>query len=152
MKGSWVKYIVLFMYHSISHFIEIIGEDTFHSLWMPLLKQNIKQKENHKLVDSWHKYCLGSKKVIRNGGECGESKSEPFLWKRKPLLPRVTMRYFISRGEWKSWLKTQHSKNSDHGIWPHHFMVNRWENNENSERLNSLRLQNHSGWWLQPWN
>ena len=27
--------------------------------------------------------------------------------------------------EWKSWLKTQHSKNEDHGIWPHHFMVNK---------------------------
>ena len=27
--------------------------------------------------------------------------------------------------EWKSWLKTQHSKNYDHGIWSHYFMVNR---------------------------
>ena len=35
----------------------------------------------------------------------------------------------------KSWLKTQHSENEDHGIWSHHFMANRWENNENSERL-----------------
>ena len=26
----------------------------------------------------------------------------------------------------KSWLKTQHSKNEDHGIWSHHFMANRW--------------------------
>ena len=25
----------------------------------------------------------------------------------------------------KSWLKTQHSKNEDHGIWSHHFMANR---------------------------
>ena len=23
----------------------------------------------------------------------------------------------------KSWLKTQHSKNKDHGIWSHHFMA-----------------------------
>ena len=29
------------------------------------------------------------------------------------------------RGEWKSWLKTQHSENKDHGIWSHHFMANR---------------------------
>ena len=29
--------------------------------------------------------------------------------------------------EWKSWLEAQHSKNQDHGIWPHHFMANRWE-------------------------
>ena len=27
------------------------------------------------------------------------------------------------RGEWKSWLKTQHSKNEDHGIQFHHFMA-----------------------------
>ena len=33
--------------------------------------------------------------------------------------------------------KTKHSKNEDHGIWSHHFMGNRWENNGNSERLYS---------------
>ena len=33
----------------------------------------------------------------------------------------------------KSWLKIQHSKNEDHGIWSHHFMANR--NNGNSDRL-----------------
>ena len=31
------------------------------------------------------------------------------------------------RGEWKSWVKAQHSENKDHGIWSHHFMANRWE-------------------------
>ena len=39
------------------------------------------------------------------------------------------------RGEWKSWLKTQHSQNKDHGIRSHHFMANRWGNNGNSEKL-----------------
>ena len=29
------------------------------------------------------------------------------------------------RGEWKSWLKTQHSKNKDRGIWFHHFIASR---------------------------
>ena len=56
------------------------------------------------------------------------------------------------RGEWKSWLKTQHSQNEDHGIWFRHFMTNRWENNGNSDRLYFLGLQNHCRWWLQPWN
>ena len=28
------------------------------------------------------------------------------------------------RGEWNSWLETQHSENKDHGIWSHHFMAN----------------------------
>ena len=36
------------------------------------------------------------------------------------------------RGEWKSWLKIQHSENKDHGIQSHHFMANRWGNNGNS--------------------
>ena len=27
------------------------------------------------------------------------------------------------KGDWKSWLKAQHSENEDHGIWSHHFMV-----------------------------
>ena len=43
----------------------------------------------------------------------------------------------------KNWLKTQHSKNEDHGIWSHHFMSNRWGNNGNSDRLYLLGFQNH---------
>ena len=38
------------------------------------------------------------------------------------------------RGEWKSWLKTQHSENEDHSIWSHHFMANGWGNNGNHDR------------------
>ena len=53
------------------------------------------------------------------------------------------------RGEWKSWLKAQHSENEDYGIRSHHFMGNRWGN---SVRLYFLGLQNHCRWWLQPWN
>ena len=36
----------------------------------------------------------------------------------------------MKEGEWKSWLKTQHSENQDHGIWSHHFMENRQETME----------------------
>ena len=43
----------------------------------------------------------------------------------------------------KSWLKTQHSENEDHGIWSHHFMGNRWGN---IERLYIFGLQNHCRW------
>ena len=39
------------------------------------------------------------------------------------------------RGEWKSWLKTQHSENEGHGIWSHHFMANKWGNSGNSVTL-----------------
>ena len=55
----------------------------------------------------------------------------------------------VKRGEWKSWLKGQHSVNKDHGIWSHHFMANRWRNNENSARLYFLGFQNHCRWCLQ---
>ena len=34
------------------------------------------------------------------------------------------------RGEWKSWLKAQHSENEDHGIWFHHFMAKNGEKME----------------------
>ena len=46
----------------------------------------------------------------------------------------------------KSWVKTQHSKNQNHGIQFHHFMANRWRNNGNSNRLYFLGLQNHCRW------
>ena len=39
------------------------------------------------------------------------------------------------RGELKSWLKAQHSKNKDHGIQSHHFMANRWGNSGNTDSL-----------------
>ena len=47
------------------------------------------------------------------------------------------------REECKRWLKTQHSKNEDHGIWSHHFMANRWGNHGNGDRLYFPGLQNH---------
>ena len=55
-------------------------------------------------------------------------------------------------GEWKTWLKSQHSENEDHGIWSHHFMGNRCWNSGNSVRLYFWWLQNHCRGWLQPWN
>ena len=54
-------------------------------------------------------------------------------------------------GDWKGWLKAQHSENEDHGIWSHHFMGNRWANSGNSVRFYFGGLQNHCRWWLQPW-
>ena len=49
------------------------------------------------------------------------------------------------RGEWKSWLKVQHSENKDHGMRSHHSMGNKWGNSGNSVRfyyfLSSKSLQ-----------
>ena len=67
----------------------------------------------------------------------------------KSLLMKVRRKV---RGDWKSWLKTQHSRDKDHGIRSHHFMANRWGNNGNSDRFYFLRLQNRCRWWLQSWN
>ena len=52
----------------------------------------------------------------------------------------------------KSWIKTQPSKNLDHGIQSHHLMADRWGNNGNSDRFYFGGLQNHCRWWLQPSN
>ena len=46
----------------------------------------------------------------------------------------------------KNWLKTQYSKDKDHGIWSHHFMANRWGNSGNSDSLYFLGLQNYCRW------
>ena len=49
----------------------------------------------------------------------------------------------------KSWLKTQNSKNEDHGIWSHHVMANSWGNNGNSETVTDfifLGSKNHCRW------
>ena len=58
----------------------------------------------------------------------------------------------VKEESWKSWLKTQHSKNKDHGIWS----ITSWqidgEKNGHSERFYFPGLQNHCRWRLQPWN
>ena len=43
-------------------------------------------------------------------------------------------------------LNIQKTQYSDHDIWSHHFMANRWGNNGNSDRLSLLGLQNHCIW------
>ena len=100
---------------------------------------------HHMKCQAWCSISKTSGKNINNL-RCAESE-----YGRKC---RVTKEHLDEgeRGEWKSWLKAQHWKNKDHGIWSHHFMVNRWGNNGNSERLYLLGLQNHCRRWLKPWN
>ena len=47
----------------------------------------------------------------------------PPLWQKVKRNQRTVDE--SERGDWKTWLKTQHSKNKDHGIQSHHFMANR---------------------------
>ena len=49
------------------------------------------------------------------------------------------------RGEWKSWLKTEHSKTKDHSFWSHYLVANRWGKNGNSDGFYFPGLQNHCG-------
>ena len=55
------------------------------------------------------------------------------------------------KGKWKSWLKTKHSQNEDHGIQSHHFLANKRGKNGNSDTTSFLGFQNHCKWWLKPW-
>src|SRR5574341_1705607 len=52
----------------------------------------------------------------------------------------------------KSWLKAQHSKNKDHGIWSHHFMGNRWGNSGNGRssmpEARSIRARRPKPAWI----
>ena len=58
----------------------------------------------------------------------------------------------LENGQRKSCLRTQHLKNEAHGIWSHHFMLNRKAHSGNTDRLYFPQLQNHSRCWMQPWN
>ena len=70
--------------------------------------------------------------------EESEEELKSFLMKAKEESEKVGLKLNIQK--------------TDHGIWSHHFMANRWGNNGNSGRLYFLGLQNHCRWWLQPWN
>ena len=47
----------------------------------------------------------------------------PCLWQKLKRLKDPLDE--SERGEWKTWLKAQHSENIDHGIQFHRFMANR---------------------------
>ena len=56
-------------------------------------------------------------------------------------------RHYISR----SWVSSFLTADNWEVLSLYHFMANRW-GKRNSDRLYFLRLQNHYGQWLQPWN
>ena len=83
-------------------------------------------------MPDWMKHKLESR-FLEEISITWDMKTIPPLWQkgRRPKEPLDES----ERREWKSWLKTQHSENEDHGIQSHHFIANRWGNNGNSERL-----------------
>ena len=83
--------------------------------------------------------CMRSRQKAGNWGGIFQLKSEEEL---KSLLMKV------KEESEKVGLKLNIQK-TDHGIWSHHFMGNRWGN---SVRLYFAGLKNHYRWWSQPWN
>ena len=92
----------------------------------------------------------GAKKSGRNINNFIYADDTTLMAESEEELKRLLMK--VKEESEKNWLKTQHSKNEDHGIWSHHFMTNRWGNSGSSDRLYFSGLQNHCRWWLQPWN
>ena len=89
------------------------------------------QSTSWKMLD-WMKYKL----ELRLPGEISitsDMQMTPQLWQKRGRTKEPLDE--SEREEWKSWLKTQHSENEDHGIWSHHFMANGWGNNGNSDRF-----------------
>ena len=66
----------------------------------------------------WKKHKLESRLPGKISITSHMQMTPPLEWRgtKKPLDES-------ERGEWKSWLKVQHSENGDHGIWSHHFMA-----------------------------
>ena len=88
------------------------------------------QSTSWEMLD-WKKHKLES----RLPGEISitsDMQMTPPLWQK---VKRNSEASWSESGEWKSWLKAQHSENEDHGVWSHHFMGNRWGNSGNSVRL-----------------
>ena len=100
------------------------------------------------VISNWMKHKLESRLQREILITSDMQMTPPLWWKRRGTKESLDEG---ERGKWKSWLKTQHSKNEYHGI-SHHFMAYGWGNYGNRERLYFLRLQNHCTWWLQPWN
>ena len=68
----------------------------------------------------------GIKVVRRNINNLRYADDTTFMAETKEELKSLLMK-MIEESE-KNWLKIQHSKNEDHGIWSHHIMANRWGN------------------------
>ena len=86
----------------------------------------------------------GIKIAMRNINNLGYADDITLMAESEEELKSLLMKVKEESG--KSWLKTQHSQNKDHGIQSHHFMANRWGKSGNSDRFYFLGLQNHCRW------
>ena len=111
------------------HLLINLYEDTPSKCWAGWIT-NLNQ-------DCQEKYQLQICRYHSNGIKWGRTKEPPDEGKR---------------GEWKSWLKIQHSKTKIKASSPITLWQIDGENNGNSDRLYFLGLQNDCGWWFHLWN
>ena len=73
-------------------------------------------------------------------------------YKGSPYIEYIMWNARLDKGEWKSWLKIQHSKKirSWHPVPSLHSKQK--EKKWKCDRLYFLGLPYHCGWWLQAWN
>ena len=85
------------------------------------------------LFNLYAEYIMQNARLVESGllGEISDDTTVTAESKKelKSLLMKV------KEESEKSWLKTQHSENEDHGFRFHHFMANRCGNSGNKERL-----------------
>ena len=73
----------------------------------------------------------GIKITGRNINNLRYADDTTFMAESEEELKNILM--IVKEGSEKAGLKTQHSKNEDHGIWSHHFMANRWGKSRSSD-------------------
>ena len=81
-------------------------------------------------MPGWIKAQAGIKITRRNIKNLRYADDTTLMAESKEELKSLLMK--VKEESEKAGLKTQHSKNEDHGIWSYHFMANRWGNNGNS--------------------
>ena len=80
-----------------------------------------------------HEAQVGIKILGRNINNLRYADDTTLMAESEEELKSLAWWEWKGEGEWKSWFKTQYSKNEVHGIWSHHFMANKWGNSGNSD-------------------
>ena len=87
----------------------------------------------------WRKQKLESR-LLGEISVTSDMQMTPPLWQKAEELKNLLMK--VKEESEKSGLKFNIQK-TNHGIWFHHFMANKWRKSGNSDRLYFGRLQNH---------
>ena len=109
--------------------------------WCPQATDMSGPLDNDKLLPYMFRYKI---KAGRNINNLRYADDTTLMAESKEELKNLLMK--VKKENEKVWLKAQHSKNKDHGIWSHHLMANRRGNNENSDTFYFCGLQNHFRW------